>query len=170
MTDGSEVERWTEERTVFQRVYDVIVGTGAYESAADIADRAACSTNGAREALVQLVEMGIAEQREGRPASYRRNDAYLTWKRVERLAREHTAEELREKLAELSAADDRFRDRFGVSDPDAVSTADVPVDDHEAIEECWEALGEWRTVRRDVRVLRRAVQRAESTGDDWVRA
>lgn len=170
MTDGSEVDRWTGERTVFQRVYDVIVGTESFESAADVADRAACSTNGAREALDQLVEMGIAQRSEGRPASYRRNDAYLTWKRVERLAHEHSVEELREKLAELTAAEDRFRERFDVADPDAVSPADVPVDDHEAMEKRWEALGEWRTVRRDVRVLRRAVQRAESTGDDRVRA
>jgi len=170
MTDGAAADRWTDDRTTFQRVYDVILGTPTYLTAPEIAERSDCSETGARKALEQLAEMGIAERRDGRPASYRRNDAYLTWKRVESLAREHEPEELRERVHRLIEEDEAFQERFGVPDPDAVATGDVAVDDQEALEGHWDALGEWRTVRRDVRVLRRAVQRAETRRDGRARA
>lgn len=170
MTDSSAADRWTEERTTFQRVYDVVLGTQTFETAAIVAERAECSETAARDALEQLVEMGVAERREGRPAAYRRNDAYLTWKRVEELAREHGVEELRDRVDELIVADEAFQERYGVPDPDAVGSADLQVDDHDALHERWEDLSEWRTVRRDVRVLRRAVQRAEASSEDGARA
>jgi predicted ArsR family transcriptional regulator len=166
MGDPSTRDRWEEDRTTFQRIYDVVLGTQEYQSATAFADHASCSETAARRALEQLAEMGIADRREGRPATYRRNEAYLTWKRVESLAREHTPETLRSRLDELVADDQDFQQRLGVPDPDAVTVADLPVDDHETAEQRWEALSEWRTVRRDIRVLRRAVQRAEARVDD----
>jgi hypothetical protein len=51
-----------------------------------------------------------------------------------------------------------------------VSTADLPVDDHEAVHDRWGDLHEWRTVRRDIRLLRRAVERANGRVDDVVQA
>jgi DNA-binding transcriptional MocR family regulator len=166
MDDPSDRDRWQEDRTTFQRVYDVVLGTQEYQSATAFADRAGCSETAARRALEQLAEMGIADRREGRPATYRRNEAYLTWKRVESLAREHGSETLRTRLDELVAEDQEFQREFGVPDPDAVTVADVPVEDHGAAEQRWQSLSEWRTVRRDIRVLRRAVQRAEAGVDD----
>lgn len=170
MTDATAADQWAGERTTFQRVYDVVLGTGTFLTAPEIAEHADCSETGAREGLEQLVEMGIAERRDGRPAGYRRNDAYLTWKRVESLARDHDPVELRERIDDLIAEDDAFQERFGVPDPDAVTTDDVAVDDHESVEDRWDALGEWRTIRRDIRVLRRAVQRADARRDDRARA
>lgn len=168
--DGTARDRWRDERTTFQRVYDVLVGAREFLAVEEFAERAACSENGAREALEQLAEMGVARRRDGRPARYRRNDSYLTWKRVESLARDRSPEELRERVAELDAEDRAFRDEYGVSDPDAVSTADVPVGEHEAVEDRWDDLHRWRTVRRDVRILRRAVERAEARRRDGASA
>lgn len=170
MTDSDAADRWTADRTTFQRIYDVVLGAQIELTAADAARRADCSETGAREALEQLVEMGIAERRDGRPASYSRNDAYLTWKRVESLAREHSADELRQRVDELIQEDEAFQEQYGVPEPDAVATDDLPVDDHAALHERWDDLGEWRTIRRDVRVLRRAVQRADGRLDDGARA
>ncbi len=164
MTDASE--RWADDRTTFQRVYDVLVGTREYLPAGKFADRAACSETAARQALQQLSEMGIAEHRDGRPARFRRNESYLTWRRIERLAREHSPEELRQRVAELIDEDEAYQEKYGVPDPDAVTSDDLPVDDHDAIHQRWEDLGEWRTIRRDLQVLRRAVQRAETNADD----
>lgn len=161
---------WQAERTTFQRIYDVLAGTTEPQSVRTFAERAACSETGARAALEQLVEMGIAERRETRPVTYRRNDAYFTWKRVEALAREHSAGELRERVEELIAEDEAFQERFGVPAPDAVTAADLPVDDHEAFHGAWAALNDWRTVRRDIAVLRRAARRADSRADDRVQA
>lgn len=170
MSDTSAAGRWREDRTTFQRVYDVLVGSRAFLTAQEFAERAGCSETGAREALDQLSEMGIAERQEGRPASYRRNDSYLRWKRIESLAREHSPEELRERVDELIAEDEAFQEQYGVPDLDAVATADLPVDDHDALHERWADLSEWRTVRRDIRVLRRAVERADARVDDDGRA
>lgn len=166
MTDSKASDRPPDDRTTFQRVYDDLVGTQAFRTVAEFAERADCSETGAREALDQLAEMGIAQRQDGRPARFRRNDSYLRWRRAESLAREHGAEELRQRVEELIEEDESFQERFGVPDPDATSADDLSVDDHEALHEYWDALAEWRTVRRDVRVLRRAVQRAEAGADD----
>lgn len=166
MSDPTPEDRWREDRTTFQRVYDALVGTNSFLAAGEYAERAACSENAARQALDQLAEMGIAERRDGRPATYRRNAAYLAWKRVESLAREENTETLRRRIDDLTEEDAAFQDKYGVPEPDAVSTDDLPVDDHEALHERWSDLGQWRTVRRDIRVLRRAVERAERGVDD----
>ena len=171
MSDTSATDRWQGDRTTFQRVYDVLVGTQSFLTAQEFADRAACSETAARNALEQLAEMGVAERRDGRPARYRRNDSYFRWKRVESLAREHSPDELHERLDDFIAEDDAFQDEYGVPDPDAVSTAaDLPVDDHDAVHDRWEDLSEWRTVRRDIKLLRRAVERAHGRVDDGVHA
>jgi len=170
MSDTSSRERWEEDRTTFQRVYDVLVGTQTFLTAQEYAERANCSATAARSALENLVEMGIANRQQGRPVQYRRNESYLRWKRVESLAREHSPEELQERLDELVAEDDSFQEKYGVPDPDAVSPANLPVDDHDAIHERWDDLSEWRTIRRDIRVVRRAVDRAQRGVDDGVHA
>lgn len=146
------------------------MGSQSFLTAQEFADRAECSETAARNALEQLAEMGVAERRDGRPARYRRNESYFRWKRVESLAREHSPDELQERLDDLIATDEKFQDEYGVPDPAAVSTADLPVDDHDALHERWEDLSEWRTVRRDIRLLRRAVERTRSSADDGVHA
>ena len=170
MTPANDTDRWPEDRTTFQRVYDVLVGTTTFLTVAEFAERADCSANGARRALEQLAEMGIAARQDSRPARYRRNDSYFTWRRVESLAREYTAEELRDRVDGLIQEYEAFQEKYGVPEPDAVSTDGLPVDDHETLHERWEDLQEWRTVRRDIRVLRRAVEHAESPVDDVARA
>lgn len=169
MSDTPARDRWHEDRTTFQRVYDLVLGTREFLTAREVADRADCSESGAREALEQLVEMDVARRRDGRPATYRRNDAYLTWKRVESLARDHDPETLRARVEELIEEDEAFQQQFGVPGPDAVTSADLPADDHEALHEAREDLNEWRTVRQDVGVLRRALHRAEARLEDGIR-
>jgi predicted transcriptional regulator len=170
MTEHDAAERWVADRTTFQRVYDVLVGTHSFLTAEEFATRADCSETGARTALTQLVELGIATQRDGRPTGYRRNDAYFRWKRIESLAREHSPDQLRERIRALIDEDEAFQEQYGVPAPAAVSTDDVPVDDPEALEARWADRREWQTVRDDIRLLRRAVERAETGADDGVRA
>mgnify|MGYP006292843165 FL=1 len=158
---GDAREQWRTERTTFQRVYDVISGTNEYATASEIGERADCSTAGARDALSQLVEMGIAETQGERPSEYRRNNSYFRWKRIERLAREHTPSELREELDALLEEDESLQERFGVPGPDAVSPAEFEHTEHTAIHDRWDALTRWRSVREDVAVLQQAIHRAE---------
>lgn len=169
MNEPEARDRWLADRTTFQRVYDLLVGTREYLAAAAYAERADCSETAARAALEQLAEMGIARRRDGRPATYRRNDSYLRWKRVEELARDHDPATLRERVEDLVARDEAFQDEYGVPDPDAVTTADLPTG-HRELEAGWDDLREWRTLRRDLAVLREAVQRAEASTGDRARA
>ena len=166
--DGDARARWREERTTFQRVYDVITGITDFATATEIGERADCSADGARAALAQLVEMGIAEQRTGRPSEYRRNESYLRWKRIEALAREHSAPELREEVDALLEEDQAFQERFATADPDAISPTVFEEIDHEAVHEQWDALTRWRSIREDLEILQQAIHRAE--GDTEGRA
>lgn len=170
MTDTSAADRWQDNRTTFQRVYDTLVGAQTFLTAQEFADRAECSDTTARNALEQLTEMGVAERRDGRPAHYRRNASYFQWKRVESLATEHSPDELQTRLDNLIAEDKSFQNQYGVPDPDAVSTTGLRVDDHDAVHDRWEDLNEWRTIRRDIKLLRQAVDRAHSRAGDSVHA
>ncbi|SEH17635.1 DNA-binding transcriptional regulator GbsR, MarR family [Natronorubrum sediminis] len=162
--------QWDSDRTTFQRVYDILVGTTDPVSAQEFAERAHCSETGARHSLEQLVEMGIAEQTGARPTLYQRNPSYFQWKRVETLAREHSVGELRSRLAELIDADQDLQETYGVPDPDAVVVSDDALEDHEALHDQWDDLTTWRTIRQDITVLKRAVQRAESANDGQIQS
>ncbi len=170
MSEGTSRERWQEDRTTFQRVYDVLVGTQSPEPAATVAERADCSETTARRTLEQLAEMGIADRRDGRPVTYRRNNSYFEWKRIESLASDHDTATLQERLQELIDEDVQFQEQYDVPTPDSVSTAAVPVSDHERVEAQWEDLNEWRTIRRDIRLLRRAIDRTQNRTDDGIHA
>ena len=175
MTDRSDPSfgpsrQWETNRTTFQRVYDSLVGTTDSVSAQQFAEWANCSENGARQALEQLVEMGIAEQTGSRPVLYRRNQSYFQWKRVETLAREYSVGELRTRLDELIESHRALQETYEVPDPDAVVVSDDPAEDHDAIHSRWDDLTEWRTIRRDITLLKRAIQRAESSTDGRIRS
>lgn len=157
--------RWREERTTFQRVYDVVTGITEFVTAKDIGERAECSTDGARSALSQLVEMGVTERRGEHPATYRRNEAYLRWKRIESLARAHTPKELRDHVDELLQEDRELQDHFDAPGPDAISPTVFEEFDHDTIHEQWDALTRWRSVREDLAVLQQAIHRAERDSD-----
>ena len=157
--------RWRAERTTFQRVYDIVTGLNDFVTAKEVGTRADCSTDGARTALTQLVEMGIAERRGERPVEYRRNESYLRWKRIESLARDHSPAELREELDALLAEDQSLQERFDTSSPDAVSPSVFESEDHKTIHERWDALSRWRSVRSDLEIVQRAIHRAESNND-----
>lgn len=165
MTDRpAPAESPTGDRTTFQRVYDLLVGTTDPASAQQFASWADCSENGARRALEQLVEMGIADRSNERPALYRRNPSYFRWKRVETLTRDHSTSELRARLEDLIDADREFQEQYGVPEPEAV-VPDDSIETHDTLHDRWEDLTEWRTVRRDITLLKRAVRRAESTAN-----
>lgn len=167
--DAEPAQRqWRDNRTTFQRVYDVLTGTTEYERVNTIAERAECSVDGARNALTQLREMGVATKRGTRPAAFRRNDSYFRWKRIETLAEEHTAPDLRERLAELIDEDTQFQEQFEVPDPDAVPSTPLADTTHEQVHEQLASLSRWRTVRYDIELLQDAITRAERSrhGDD----
>jgi len=132
----------------------------------EIAEHAACSADGARDDLSQLIEMGVVNSRGSRPAEHRRNEDYFRWKRVETLASEHTPDELSTKIGALAAEDARFREQFDVPDPDSVPPTLIEEQRHTTVHETLESLSLWRTLRDDMHVLQRATHRAAQRQKD----
>lgn len=158
-------ERWQRDRTTFQRVYDVLNRTPEYTSASEIAERAVCSPDGARDALAQLVEMRIAERRGERPVEYRRNESYFRWKRAEALASKRAVDDLRDELDDLLREDRSLQERFDVPNPGAVQPERFEGVDHAGIQERIDALKRWRSLREEIEILQRAIYRARRDAD-----
>jgi hypothetical protein len=83
-----------------------------------------------------------------------RNDEFFRWRRANELATEHTPEGLLAGLERLEAAEERFREQYGVSTPTEVEFPDET--DYEGIHDRWEDTGERETVRREIAVHREA--------------
>ncbi|WP_254863702.1 DUF7342 family protein [Halovivax gelatinilyticus] len=155
--------RWSDDTDTFDRVYDTVLGITEPTAYAEIAEIATCSPNAAKKHLDRLVVMGIARaDPSGRPARYERNDGYLEWQEASRIARDLTIEEIIERVAGLERRRSMYEDRFGTADPDSVSVFERG--DHDAIHERMEAVSEWQSVVRDVRLYELARQLAQNDG------
>jgi 3-methyladenine DNA glycosylase Tag len=107
--------------------------------------------------------MGIVRaDRHSRPTRYERNDGYLEWQDVARLAEELTVEEIIERVQRLEDRREEFEERFGTTDPASVSV--FGQDDHEAIHEQMGAVSHWQSIDRDIRRYELARQLAQNDG------
>lgn len=162
---GTDVpqRRWQEGTDTFGRVYDVVLGVTSPTAYTDIADLADCSPNAAKKHLDRLAEMGVVTaDREGRPARYERNDGYLEWQEASRIAAELSVDEITDRVEALEARRAEFEDRFGTTDPTAVTAFEH--DEHELVHERMRAVTEWQGVIRDVRLYELARQLSQNDG------
>ena len=156
-------QRWSEDTDTFGRVYDVLVGITEPTSYREIADIADCSPNAAKKHLDRIAEMGIARaNRQSRPAQYERNDGYFEWQDANRLAEELTIEEIIDRVRELENRQEQFEQRFGATDPTAVSVFEH--DDHNTIHERMDAISEWQSIEHDIRLYELARQLSSNDG------
>lgn len=142
-----------------QRVYGAVLHAREPMTAAEIADRAGCSTESARTHLSFYAELGIVVEHEGRPVRYERNDDYFEWRRVNELAQEHTVDELQARVSELTDRIEEYRDEYGADSP---ADVDVLEFDAERVDDVFVDLGDWATVVEDRRLHERA--RRKSAG------
>ncbi|SDR29607.1 winged helix-turn-helix domain-containing protein [Natronobacterium texcoconense] len=156
--------RWHESADTFDRVYETALGVTEPTSYTEIAEIAACSPNAAKKHLNRLAEMGIVRaHRDAKPARYERNDGYLEWQEASRIAAEKTVDEIVTRVETLEHRRDELRERFGETDPSAVSVF-TDGEDHEAIHERMESIGEWQAIERDVRLYELARRMAQNDG------
>jgi predicted transcriptional regulator len=149
--DDADVER---------RVYGTILQTRSPTGAREIAERADCDPKTARKYLEWFADLGIVTRHEGRPATYERNDAYFEWRRIDRLAAEHSVEELQRRVSELSETIRTYEEAYDAEAPDRVNALDVAAStDEKSIDEVYGDLGDWATARRERRQYERARQR-----------
>ena len=150
-------DRPFEDEDTKQRVYGAVLHAREPMTAAEIADRADCSAESARSHLSFYADLGIVIRHEGRPVRYERNDDYFEWRRSNELARQHSVEELRSRVSELTDRIETYREKYGADSPAEV---DVLSFDPERIDDVYVELGEWATVVEERRLHERARKKA----------
>lgn len=144
-----EQEAWAQEQDTRTRIRAVVTGLREPATAATVAERANCSTNAARKHLEEFVELGLAQHRHAETgAHYIRNEAYFRWRRANELATRHTVEQLLDKLGDLEARDQQYKNEFAADSPDEVP---LPAEaTHANLESRLQTLSEWQTIREAI--------------------
>ena len=136
---------------------DAVLGLDSPATAKEVAELAGHGVDAAREYLEWFERMGIVTQVTASPMTYERNQAYLNWRRVQELQREYPSEELLALLQTAVKRTEAFEAEFGVDAPDAVTISDYASTTGQTVEAVWERLTAWRTARRRVELLERAL-------------
>lgn len=143
--------------------FDAVLALDSPTTAKDVAELAGHGVDAAREYLEWFERMGIVTQVTDSPATYERNQAYLDWRRVQTLRDEYATEELLEFLERESERAATLQHEFDAPSPDDVTLSSHADATGQSIETVWELLSDWRTVRRRVTLLERAL--ATDAGD-----
>ncbi|SFL46337.1 hypothetical protein SAMN04487950_3874 [Halogranum rubrum] len=168
MSDPSSVDfaaEWEAEldgRTTVEKIYDVALQLAEPLRVADIADRAGVAPDTARKYLGFLTEIGIVKKASDDPATYRRNDDYLEWRRVDRLRTEHTVEELETRISELSEQIQVYQETYEAATPKAVAPQDAG---YETLDETLADLRQWEAARSEVDQILTALGRDKHIAD-----
>ncbi|MDJ1434617.1 hypothetical protein [Halostagnicola sp. A-GB9-2] len=163
LTSPGELVRGDRTRDDF---FDAVLGLNSPATASEVAELADRGVDAAREYLEWFERMGIVTQLTESPATYERNQSYLNWRRVQRLREEYTTEELLDFLKKESKHTEVLAGEFEAETP-----SEIPISKHAAatdqsIEEVWERLSSWKTARRRVTLLERALTTESGDGAD----
>lgn len=148
--------QWAKESDTFGRVFATILEITELTHYPKIAERADCSPNSAKKHLDRLASIGIVEREAEGIAVYRRDDSYLEWVVINRIADEQTLEEIIQRVGRLEEIRTDYVELFGVSNPAAVSIYDVDSDQDK--QELMDAVGEWKSIEQKIYLHERARQ------------
>lgn len=137
--------------------FDAVLGLDSPVTVGEIADRAGHGVDAAREYLEWFERMGIVTRVTESPATYERNQDYLRWRRVQQLRREYTADELLSRLKAERARDEDYAETFDADVPNAVSITAHASETDRSVEAVWEDISAWKTTRRRITLLERAL-------------
>jgi len=137
--------------------FDAVLGLDSPATAKEVANLAGRGVDAAREYLEWFEQMGIVTQVTDSPATYKRNQEYLNWRRVQTLRREYSSETLLDFLKTESERVKDIKNEFNATSPDAISITQYAEDTGQSLEDVWERLSEWKTARRRIRLLERAL-------------
>lgn len=142
--------------------FDAVIGLDSPATASEVADRAGHGVDAAREYLAWFERLGVVTKVTESPATYERNTAYLRWRRIQRLQTEYTTDELLAQLQTATEADEKYATEFDTDTPDSVSIAGYAADTDQSVETVWETLSAWKTARRRIDLLERAIVAADA--------
>jgi len=154
LTPPEDVVRGERTRDDF---FDAVLGLDEPATASDVAELAGRGVDAAREYLKWFQQLGIVTQVTESPATYRRNQDYLNWRRVQQLRAEYSDDELLTFLKEETERAEVVGERFDVESPEAVSITSHASETDRTIEDVWEDITLWKTARRRVVLLERAL-------------
>ena len=138
--------------------FDAVLGLDSLATAGEVADLAGHGVDAAREYLAWFERMGIVTQVTDSPATYERNQEYLNWRRVQQLRNQYDDDELLSFLEDAAGRDESFAEKFDVGFPDAVAITAHAVDTGRSVEAVWQDVSAWKTTRRRISLLERALQ------------
>ena len=138
--------------------FDAVLGLDSPATASEVADLAGHGVDAAREYLDWFERMGVVTRVTASPATYERNQAYLKWRRVQRLRTQYTDDELLEFLEDAADQDEAFAEEFDVESPDSVAITAYAADTGRSVEAVWREVSAWKTTRRRISLLERALQ------------
>jgi len=136
---------------------DAVLGLDSPATAGEVAERAGHGVDAAREYLEWFERMGIVRRVTDSPATYERNQAYLNWRRVQSLRENYSTDELVEFLGRETERAEALGEAFDTAAPDSVSISAHAADTGRSIEEVWEDVCAWKTARRRITLLERAL-------------
>lgn len=138
--------------------FDAVLGLDSPATVGDVAEYAGHGVDAAREYLEWFHRMGIVTRVTESPATYKRNQEYLNWRRVQRLRDRHTTDELLDYLTAETERDEEYSEVFEADSPNAVSIAARASEAGRSVEEVWEDVSAWKTTRRRISLLERALR------------
>ncbi|MDS0295326.1 DUF7342 family protein [Halogeometricum luteum] len=155
LTPPEELVRGDRTRDDF---FDAVLGLDTPTTVRDVADRAGHGVDAAREYLEWFERMGIVTRVTESPVAYERNQEYLQWRRVQQLRTQYTADELLAFLSTETERDADYTELFGVDAPSEVSITAHASETDRTIAGVWEDISMWKTARRRISLLERALK------------
>lgn len=155
LTPPEELVRGNRTRDDF---FDAILELNTPTTVSDIADHAGHGADAAREYLEWFERMGIVTRVTESPITYKRNQEYLNWRRVQRLQKQYATDELLKFLSAETERDEEYTNMFDVDSPDTVSIAGHASQTDRSVAAVWEDVSAWKTTRRRISLLERALK------------
>lgn len=160
LTPPDDVVRGERTRDDF---FDAVLALDHPATADEVAGLAGHGVDAAREYLTWFDRMGVVTKVTESPATYERNHEYLQWRRVHRLRNQYTTNDLLGFLEDETNRDQSYVDEFGTDSPEVVSLSTHAAETDRSIEDVWEDLSMWKTTRRRIDLLERALANSDGS-------
>jgi predicted transcriptional regulator len=129
----------------------------------EIAERADRGKDSAREYMRFFEEMGVVEKAATNPEQYQVNRDYLEWRQIRRITEEYGPDEIAGMLSEVVDRIEELREEFEADSPEKVSVSNHAEEHEEDVEEVWQKVSEWKTLRKQRRLLDEGLRKTENT-------
>ncbi len=137
--------------------FDAVLGLDEAATASEVAELAGRGVDAAREYLEWFERLGIVTRVTETPATYRRNQEYLNWRRVQRLQDGYSPDELVTFLENETEREETYSERFDAQSPEAVSITAHASETGRSVQDVWQDVSAWKTTRRRITLLERAL-------------